>query len=121
MEPREKKQLKLDKKKQKSVKVYHQEESQSFKNGVSSPGYGKRKKLFTVYTKHGSYMKINLTYKEVLKLGFKWENIRVDICDFYLKCQNREARVSKPIKKILESILTPCIKGEISSWYSSSL
>ena len=48
------------------------------------PKVGKRKKLFTMHTQYGSYLKINSTYKDILKSGFKWENIQVDIRDFLL-------------------------------------
>ena len=42
---------KLDKKnKEKNAKIFHQEESQSFKIGMSSPRYRKRKKLSTMLT-----------------------------------------------------------------------
>ena len=55
--------------------------------------------IYNAYTKHGSHLKIDATYKEVLKSGFKWENIQWDIRDFYFKCQIWEARISKPRKK----------------------
>ena len=60
-----------------------------------------------MHTKHGSHLKINITNKEDLKSGFIWENIQVDICDFYFKSQIWEARITKPRKKeIVKHIYT---------------
>ena len=64
------KKLKLDKKIEKSLKVYSLEESQSLEICTSFPKFGKRKKLFTMHTKYGSHLKINSTYKKVLKSEF---------------------------------------------------
>ena len=33
--------------------------------------------IYNAHTKHRSHLKIDSTYKEVLKSGFKWENIQV--------------------------------------------
>ena len=43
--------------------------------------------IYNAHTKHGSHLKIDDTYNEVLKSGFKWEDIQGDIRDFYFKYQ----------------------------------
>ena len=50
--------------------------------------------IYDAHTKHGSHLKLDSTYTEVLKSGFKWENIQVDISHFYFKCKIWEARIS---------------------------
>ena len=50
------------------------------------------------HTSHRSHLKVDPTYKQVLKAGYRWDNMLNDIRDFYFKCQVCEIRTSKQIK-----------------------
>ena len=43
--------------------------------------------IYNAHTKHDSHLKVDPTYKEVLKAGYRWNNMLVDIRDFYFKWQ----------------------------------
>ena len=57
--------------------------------------------IYNAHTSHGSHLKVNPTYKEVLKAGYRWDNMLNDIRDFYFKCQVCEIRTSKPRKNVV--------------------
>ena len=60
--------------------------------------------IYNACAKHESHLKIDSTYKEDLKSGFKWENIQLDIRYFYFNCQIWDTRISKPKKDIVKNI-----------------
>ena len=57
--------------------------------------------IYNAHTKHGSHLKVNPTFNEILKAGYRWDNMIVDIRDFYFKCQVLEVRKSKPRKSLI--------------------
>ena len=57
--------------------------------------------IYNAHTKHGSHLKVNPTFNEILKAGYRWDNMIVDIRDFYFKCQVWEVRTSKPRKNLI--------------------
>ena len=57
--------------------------------------------IYNAHTKHGSHLKVDPTFNEILKAGYRWDNMIVDIRDFYFKCQVWEVRTSKPRKNLI--------------------
>ena len=57
--------------------------------------------IYNAHTKHGSHLKVNPTLNEILKAGYRWDNMIVDIRDVYFKCQVREVRTSKQRKNLI--------------------
>ena len=57
--------------------------------------------IYNAHTKHGSHLKANPTFNEILKACYRWDNMIVDIRDFYFKCQVWEVRTSKPRKNLI--------------------
>ena len=39
------------------------------------------------HIKHGSHFKVESTYNEILRAGYRWDNMLIDIRDFYFKLQ----------------------------------
>ena len=56
--------------------------------------------IYEAHTKHGSHLKIDPTYREVLNAGYRWDNMLKDIRDFYFKWQVWEIRTKKPRKML---------------------
>ena len=57
--------------------------------------------IYNAHTKHGSHLKVNLTFDEILKAGYRWDNMIVDIRGIYFKCQVWEVKTSKPRKNLI--------------------
>ena len=57
--------------------------------------------IYNAHTSHRSHLKVDPTYKEVLKAGYRWNNILNEIRDCYFKCQVCEIRTSKPRKNVV--------------------
>ena len=51
--------------------------------------------IYNAHTSHGSHLKVDPTYKEVLKSWYRWDNMLYNIRDFYFKCQVCEISTSK--------------------------
>ena len=51
--------------------------------------------IYNAHTSHGSHLKVDPTYKEVLKSWYRWDNMLNNIRDFYFKCQVCEISTSK--------------------------
>ena len=57
--------------------------------------------IYDAHIKHGSYLKVEPTYNEILRAGYRWDNMLIDIRDFYFKWQVWEIRTSKPRKNAI--------------------
>ena len=54
--------------------------------------------IYQNYIKHGPYLKVNPTLKEIKKFAYDWNNIEKDIINFYFKCLTCGIRTFKPRK-----------------------
>ena len=57
--------------------------------------------IYEAHTKHGSHLKVDPTYKEILKTGYRWDTMLSNIRDFYFKWQVWEIRTTKPRKNVV--------------------
>ena len=57
--------------------------------------------IYDAHVKYGSHLKVKPTYNEILRAGYRWDNMLIDIRDFYFKWQVWEIRTSKPRKNII--------------------
>ena len=57
--------------------------------------------IYEAHTNHGSYLKVEPTYKEILKEDYRWDNMLSNIRDLYFKWQVWEIRKTKPRKNVV--------------------
>ena len=55
--------------------------------------------IYEAHTKHSSHLKVEPTCKEILKVGYRWDNMLSNIRNFYFKWQVWEIKTTKPRKK----------------------
>ena len=85
MESREKRKYKEAKKKSKSVSPKRKSIIEDWY--IIPEVWRAYEIIYKAHTKHGSHLKIDPTYREVLNAGYRWDNMLKDIRDFYFKWQ----------------------------------
>ena len=84
--------------------IFYEQQSSNRKNSIEDwyilPEVWQAKEIiYDAHIKHGSHLKVEPTYNEILRAGYRWDNMLIDIRDFYFKWQVWEIRTSKPRKK----------------------
>ena len=66
--------------------VYLQIEKNSIDDWYILPEVWQAKEIiYDAHIKHGSHLKVEPTYNEILRAGYRWDNMLIDIRDFYFK------------------------------------
>ena len=56
---------------------------------------------YDAHIKHGYHLKVEPTYNKILRAGYRWDNMLIDIRDLYFKWQVWDIRTSKPRKNAI--------------------
>ena len=82
--------------------MYLQIEKIASRTGIFYLKYGKLKRSYNdAHIKYDSHLKVEPTYNEILRARYRWDNMLIDIRDFYFKWQVWEIRTSKPRKNAI--------------------
>ena len=82
--------------------VYLQIEKNSIEHWyILSEVWQAKEIIYYAHINHGSHLKVEPTYNEILRAGYRWDNMLIDIRDFYFKWQVWEIRTSKPRKNAI--------------------
>ena len=82
--------------------VYHQNNVSGIEDWHIIPEVWKAQEIiYEAHTKHGSHFKVDPTYKEILKTGYRWDNMLNNIKDFYFKWQVWEITTTKPRRNVV--------------------
>ena len=71
------------------------------KTGIFSWSKQAKDIIYDAHIKHDFQLKVEPTFNEILKAGFRWDNMLIDIRDFYLKWKVWEISTSKPRKMVI--------------------
>ena len=79
--------------------MYLQIEKNSIEDWYILPEVWQAKEIiYDAHIKHGPHLKVEPTYNEILRAGYRWDNMLIDIRDFYFKWQVWEIRTSNQEK-----------------------
>ena len=93
--------------------VHHQNNDSGIEDLYIIPEVLKEQEIiYEAHTKHDSHLKVESTYKEILKAGYRWDNMLSNMRDFYFKWQVWEIRTTKPRKNVVVKHIDSSIPKE---------
>ena len=79
-------QEKIQKKEKKTIKKCKSNRKNSIEDCYILPEVWQAKEIiYDAHIKHGSHLKVEQTYNDIFRAGYRWDNMLIDIRDFYFK------------------------------------